>query len=77
VEGVGLMTPVHNWRDVLRYAWSLRLIVLAGLLSGVELAIPFFFENPPIPRGLFALLAVLVSVAAAIARFVAQRKVSG
>jgi hypothetical protein len=71
------MNAVSNWREVLRYAWSLRLIVLAGLLSGIELAIAVFIDNPPIPRGLFALLIVIVSVAAAIARFVAQRKVSG
>jgi hypothetical protein len=71
------MSAVSNWREVLRYAWSLRLIVLAGLLSGIELAISLFIENPPIPRGLFALFAVVVSIAAAVARFVAQRKVSG
>jgi hypothetical protein len=68
---------VCNWRDVLKHAWSLRLILLAGLLSGIELAMTIFIDNPPIPRGLFALLAVFVSIAAAVARFVAQRKVSG
>jgi hypothetical protein len=30
-----------NWWEVLRYAWSVRLIVLAGLLQGLEVAIPY------------------------------------
>lgn len=70
-------TAIHNWRDVLKYAWSLRLIALAAVLSGLEVAIQFFVENPPLPRGVFALLSALVTVAAFFARFVAQKKVSG
>jgi hypothetical protein len=34
------MKLVANWRAVLRCAWSIRLMILAGLLSGVEVALP-------------------------------------
>lgn len=63
----------NDWRDVLRYAWSIRFIALSALLSAVEFIIPVFMENPPLPRGLFAVLAFAVSVAAFFARIVAQR----
>ena len=41
------MTPVHNWRKVLRYAWSIRLTLLAAVLSGIEVALPFFEYSIP------------------------------
>ncbi len=69
------MTPVHNWREVLRYAWSIRLMLLAALLSGAEVALPFFEYS--IPTGLFAALSGLTTAAALVARFVAQVPVSG
>jgi hypothetical protein len=70
------MRPVKNWREVLRYAWSLRFIVLAAILSAAEVVIAVFMDEPPIARGVFAALAGLVTIAAALARFVAQSKVS-
>lgn len=69
------MGLVDDWRRILRYAWSLRLIALATLLSAIEFILPMFMEEPPLPRGVFAALAFLVSIAAAIARLVAQRSV--
>lgn len=63
---------LHNdWRAILRRAWSMRLAALAGVLSGVEAVLPFFSEA--IPRGLFAVLALLASTGAMVARVVAQR----
>ena len=49
----------------------MRLAALAGVLSGVEAVLPFFSEA--IPRGLFAVLALLASTGAMVARVVAQR----
>jgi hypothetical protein len=66
---------IENWRGVLRHAWSLRFIVLAAILSCAEVIIAIFSADPPIPRGTFAAIAGLVTVAAAIARFLAQPKV--
>jgi hypothetical protein len=67
------MQLVPNWRAVLARAWSIRLIVLAGLLSGLEIAVPLFVEA--LPRGGFALLSFLVTAGAFVARLVAQQGV--
>ncbi len=68
------MTPIANWRRVLKHAWSVRLMILAALLSGGEAALPLL--DLPIPAGLFAILTLLVTVAACVARFVAQRSLT-
>lgn len=67
------MKLLPNWRDVLRRAWSLRLMAFAGLLSGVEVALPFF--NDLMPRGVFALLSAVTVCGAFIARLVAQKDI--
>jgi hypothetical protein len=71
------MSPVSNWRAVLRHAWSVRLLVAAGLLSGCEVALPLIQDMLPIPRGAFALLSAVTVAAAFVARLVAQKSVSG
>jgi hypothetical protein len=48
------MKPVANWRAVLRRAWSMRLMLLAGLLSGAEVALQLLDGIIPIPPGVFA-----------------------
>lgn len=65
------MKPIADWRTVLRKAWSLRLMLLAAVLSAVEVALPFF--QPDLPRGLFALLSAVTVGGAFVARLVAQR----
>jgi polyferredoxin len=65
-----------NWRQILRRAWSIRLILLAGLFSGLEVAFAVFADSPPIPRGTFASLSGLTTMAAFIARVIAQKDVS-
>jgi uncharacterized membrane protein (UPF0136 family) len=65
-----------NWRRILLRAWSIRLILLAGLFSGLEVAFAVFADNPPIPRGTFASLSGLTTMAAFIARVIAQKDVS-
>ncbi len=62
-----------NWRDIVRRAWSIRFMLLAGLLSGVEVVLPFFADA--FPRGAFAALSGLSVGAAFVARLVAQRDV--
>jgi hypothetical protein len=44
---------------------------LAGLLTGLEIALPFFADA--FPRGIFAVLAMLTTIAAMLARLVAQK----
>jgi len=65
-----------NWWEVLRYAWSVRLIVLAGLLQGLEVAIPYLDGYVDVPPRLFAGLSLLVTAGAFWARLVAQKGVS-
>lgn len=68
---------VKNWRAVLRRAWSIKLIILAGILSGAEIALPLIQDLLPIPRGVFAGLSFLATAAGLVARLVAQQSVSG
>lgn len=65
------MTPIQNWRQVLVRAWSARLMIIAGLLSGAEVALPFFTDV--VPQGIMAALSSMVVSAAFIARFMAQK----
>lgn len=69
------MTPIADWRAVLRHAWSVRLIALSILLSGLEAAVQFLHGVLPVSDGTFALLAFLTTTAALVVRFIAQRKV--
>lgn len=68
------MKLIDNWRDVLRKAWSIRLMLLAAVLSGVEVVLPFLSEA--LPRGLFAVLSFLTVAGAFVARLVAQKGLS-
>ena len=68
------MRLLPDWKRVLRRAWSIRLMLLAGLLSGLEAALPFFGDMIPIPPRTLAALTVLVVAAAFVARLLAQSK---
>lgn len=63
---------VADWRRVLRRAWSIRLMLLAGLLSAAEIILPLFADE--IPRGTFAVLTLIAVTGAFVARLVAQRE---
>lgn len=67
------MTPVRNWRAVLRHAWSLRLNVLLALFAAAEAAVTYAVDG----KLSSALIVFAVSFSAAVARVVAQPKVSG
>lgn len=71
------MRLVAEWRRVLRCAWSIRLLIVAGVLSGAEIALPLIQDLLPIPRGVFAGLSFLATAGAFVARLVAQQSVSG
>ena len=68
-----MMKPVENWRRVLKKAWSIRLMILAGLLSGLEVALPIIDSFIDVPRGLFAAASGLTVSAAFVARLMAQK----
>lgn len=47
-------------------------MVLAGVLSGVEVILPLFHTS--IPHGLFAVLSAVATASAFVARLLAQRE---
>lgn len=65
------MKPIENWRSVLKKAWSIRLMLLAAVLSGIEVILPVFSRS--MPEGLFAGLSFITVMAAFVARLVAQK----
>lgn len=71
------MKLLPNWRAILRHAWSIRLILLAALLSGLEVALAIVGPFVPVRPGIFAAVSMLVTMGALIARFVAQSQISG
>lgn len=71
------MRLVDDAKWVFQRAWSVRLLAIAALLSGLEVTIQVmvgFSIDPLIPPGIFAVISGIVTVAALIARFVAQSK---
>ena len=64
------MQLIPEWKIVLRRAWSVRFLALAGVLTGCEFILPFYIES--VPREIFIGLVMLVSVAGIISRVVSQ-----
>jgi hypothetical protein len=63
------MHLINNWLDILRKAWSIRLIILAGILTGLEALVPFLSTNVPYLRT----ITFVVICLAFIARLTAQK----
>ena len=61
-----------DWRRILRRAWSIRLIILAGLLSGCEIILPLFSDA--MPRAVFAAASFAAVAGAFVARLIAQKE---
>lgn len=71
------MRLIDDAHFVLTRAWSVRLILVAALLSGLEVVLSVLTAmsvNPGVPAGVFAAFSGLVTFAALIARFVAQKR---
>ena len=60
-----------DWKRIARKAWSVRLGVLAAILTGCEVILPLYSDQ--FQRGDFALISFVVVCAALIARLVAQK----
>lgn len=67
------MKLISDWRRVMRRAWSMRLMLLAGALTACEVVLPFFSDA--FPRALFAILSGLSVAGAFVARVVAQKDI--
>ena len=70
------MRLANDWRVVLRHAWSIRLIVIAGILSGIEAVLPLIgaFPVSETIQIAIAIATPIVVAAAFVARIVAQEK---
>lgn len=64
---------IPDWKRVLRRAWSIRLMLLAGLLSGVEVILPIITDALPWPRWASASLVAVVVSGAFVSRLLAQK----
>ena len=62
-----------EWRRIVKKAWSFRLVLLAAVLSGLEIVLPYMVDK--VPNGVFITLSFVVTVAALIARVIAQPKI--
>lgn len=71
------MRLLPNWRAVLTRAWSVRLMVLAFVLTVLEVALPLLDGYLPIPPYTFAVLSGLATAGAFVARLIAQQNISG
>jgi hypothetical protein len=65
---------VDDWHWAVNHAWSMRLIMLAFVLSGAEVALPLFTDTTNIPRPLFASILAVVTGGAFVARLFAQKR---
>lgn len=61
-----------DWRQILKQAWSIRLILLAGFFSCAEVVLPYLENDLPVRHGTFAALAGLSTMAAFVTRILAQ-----
>lgn len=67
------MKLYDDWKLILKKAWSIRFMMLAGLLTATEVVLPLFADV--FPRGAFAALSGVAVAAAFVARLVAQKDV--
>ena len=64
------MHLIDDFGRVFMKLWSVRLAIVAGVLSGIEVILPLFIDA--IPRGAFAIASFVVTVASIVARAIAQ-----
>lgn len=62
-----------DWGAILRHAWSIRLILLAGLLTTLDVIMQIWVGITT-PTVIVAVLAGIANGAAFVARLIAQRK---
>ena len=63
-----------DWKWVLRRAWSVKLILVAGLLTGLEVFLPLIFDHGLLVFApwIYPVVMLALTMAALIARVIAQ-----
>lgn len=64
---------IFEWKRAIKRFWSFRLAILSAVLSAAEVGVQIW-QPDGIPSGMFAGIAGLVSLAAGVARIIAQPK---
>lgn len=67
------MKLYSNWKDIVKRAWSIKFILIAGVLSASEVILPLFFDY--FDRGTFAVLSFIAVSGAFISRLIAQKDI--
>ena len=68
------MNLLPDWKQIIRKAWSIRLMILAGLLSGCEAVLSATGTDwLPVPRWASSLIVLAVIAAAFVTRLLAQK----
>lgn len=63
-----------DYKLILKKAWSIRFIALAGLFSTAEAVLPLFADE--LPRGAFALATAVAIIGALVSRITVQQGLS-
>jgi hypothetical protein len=65
---------VEDWHWVVNHSWSVRLIMLAFVLSAAEAIMPLLSDYAPHPI-VYGVVTGLVTAGAFVARLLAQKKI--
>lgn len=63
----------QDWKEILRKAWSIKLILIASFFSGLEVLLPFVQEFLPIHRGVFGFISFVTTIGAVVTRLLVQK----
>ena len=66
---------VENWRAILTKAWVVKFNIAATLFGAAEVVVALV-QPAGIPGGVFAGIAALISIAANVARIMAQKELA-
>lgn len=69
------MTLIPDFAQKFPKLWSVRLGLLAGFLSGLEVVLPLFEST--VPKGWFAAASFLAAIAGVVSRAVVQGELHG
>lgn len=70
------MRLIQDWRHVIKKAWVIKFNIAAMLFGAAEVAVAIW-QPEGIPNGVFAGIAAVISIAANVARVMAQQELSG
>lgn len=69
------MNLIDNWGEILARAWSVKFNIAATLFGAAEVVVALV-QPASVPNGVFAGIAAVISIAANVARVMAQKELS-